>query len=206
MINLVALEAEDLCQASSDFIQGYHRQQGFLAIHLTCHLRSCHDDWVEVVVAKLTCIMARDLRIESEDSAIGIPLPHGRGVGSNHLLRRALFAATKDGGSFRVLVGQCLLAQQGRGICLQCQCRDAAHHGICVEHLHALIDGSINIVAVLPIYEVLGVLADALRLIGVCRQSDGREVALHSSRRPQRRSQGGKGARKHPASKWTRSL
>mmetsp|Transcript_12105 Transcript_12105/g.25331 ORF Transcript_12105/g.25331 Transcript_12105/m.25331 type:complete len:285 (+) Transcript_12105:733-1587(+) len=140
VVDFVALQAEDLCKASADFIQGDHGQQSLFAIYLPSHLCCCHDHWIEVVVPKLTCIMSRNAWVESKDSAVGVPFSDCGGVRCNDLLWGALRAAAKDCGSFSISIGQSLFSQNGRCIGLQRQRRDATHDGVCVKHLHPLVD------------------------------------------------------------------
>mmetsp|Transcript_54362 Transcript_54362/g.98025 ORF Transcript_54362/g.98025 Transcript_54362/m.98025 type:complete len:223 (-) Transcript_54362:449-1117(-) len=77
VVDLVALEAEDLGQASTDLVQGDHGQQRLLAVDGASHLRGRHDDWVKVVVAELASRVPGDLGVVAKDGAVGVPLADG---------------------------------------------------------------------------------------------------------------------------------
>mmetsp|Transcript_46002 Transcript_46002/g.103425 ORF Transcript_46002/g.103425 Transcript_46002/m.103425 type:complete len:218 (-) Transcript_46002:403-1056(-) len=90
VVNLVALQAEDLREAATDLVQANHGAEGLLAVDLASHLRSRNHHGVKVVMAKLASRVPWDLGVVTKDGAVGVPLAHRRSVGQDGLLRRAL--------------------------------------------------------------------------------------------------------------------
>mmetsp|Transcript_20101 Transcript_20101/g.54793 ORF Transcript_20101/g.54793 Transcript_20101/m.54793 type:complete len:383 (+) Transcript_20101:492-1640(+) len=111
VVDLVALEAEDLSKAPPDLVQADHRAECLLPVDLARHLRGGHDHWVEVVVAELARRVPRDLGVVAKDGAVGVPLAHRRGVRADGLLRGATDARAKDTGALGVWVRQRLLPE-----------------------------------------------------------------------------------------------
>mmetsp|Transcript_35263 Transcript_35263/g.52411 ORF Transcript_35263/g.52411 Transcript_35263/m.52411 type:complete len:206 (-) Transcript_35263:24-641(-) len=175
MVDLVGLQREDLCQSASNLIDGNHGLQGSLAIDVAVHLGGGQDDRVEIVVAELASSVARDGGVVAEDGAVGVPLADGGGVGNDGLLGGALLRGAEDSGALGVGVGgQGLISEDGRGVGLQGERRDAAHDRVGVELLDALPHDRVQIIAILASDEVLGILSDAESLVAVGREGDSR--------------------------------
>merc|ERR1719329_518256 len=58
MINLVALQTENLSQTSSDLINSDHGEQRLLAIDVSSDLCRCNHHRVKIIVSKLTSCMS----------------------------------------------------------------------------------------------------------------------------------------------------
>ena len=46
---------------------------------------SSYDDWVEVAVTEFPGLLILSVRVVSENSAVGVPFPHGADVGADRL-------------------------------------------------------------------------------------------------------------------------
>jgi hypothetical protein len=87
VVYFVRLQGKHFCKSSSDFVQQDHSFQSISASKLGVVLASGNHDWIVVIVAEFSGIVTLNLGVISEDSAIGIPLSHSRGISSNSLFR-----------------------------------------------------------------------------------------------------------------------
>mmetsp|Transcript_97700 Transcript_97700/g.272853 ORF Transcript_97700/g.272853 Transcript_97700/m.272853 type:complete len:587 (-) Transcript_97700:29-1789(-) len=174
VVDLVTLQAEDFREASADLVKANHGEQRLLAVDVPRHLRRRDHHGVEVVVTKLASVVPGDLRVKPEHGAVGVPLSHRRRVGNHGLLGRAALRAAEYGRAAGVWVLQCLAPETARCIGFQGQRRDAAHHGIRVEHLDPLPHRGIDVVAIFSRDEIERVLRNSQCLVRVRREGYGR--------------------------------
>mmetsp|Transcript_19105 Transcript_19105/g.51078 ORF Transcript_19105/g.51078 Transcript_19105/m.51078 type:complete len:207 (-) Transcript_19105:152-772(-) len=172
VVDLVALEAEDLREPSPDFVQADHGTESRLPVNVTSHLCSSDDNWVEVVVTELASVVPWDARVESKDCPVGVPLAYGRRVRSDYLLRCTTSIGTEHLRALTVGVRQRFLSQNDWRIGFQSQCRGPTHDRVCVELFDALPHNVVHGLAVLAVDEILGILCNTQSLIRVSGKCD----------------------------------
>mmetsp|Transcript_38714 Transcript_38714/g.95048 ORF Transcript_38714/g.95048 Transcript_38714/m.95048 type:complete len:419 (-) Transcript_38714:20-1276(-) len=170
VVDLVALQREDLRQTPTNLIGSDHRTEGLLPVNATCYLRRCNHHGIEIVVPKLPRRVSRNRRVVPKHSPVRIPFPHSRRVGHHRLLRRHLLSAPKHRSAVTVLVGQSFITQHSRGVGLHRKGRHTAHHRVSVEHLDTLPDLVIHRLPILPIDKINSILPDPQCLVGVLGQ------------------------------------
>ena len=139
VVDPVALEAEDLREASANLIKEHHAPQGCLPIE-AAYLRSGDWDAVEVVVAEFPGSVPK-VGVEAEVRAIGVPLADRRIVCQDRFLGRYTHTRGEDRGAVVTWVLQGLLTQDGRCVCPDRQsgesteCRVHKEEAGAIEHL-----------------------------------------------------------------------
>mmetsp|Transcript_49941 Transcript_49941/g.113298 ORF Transcript_49941/g.113298 Transcript_49941/m.113298 type:complete len:233 (+) Transcript_49941:849-1547(+) len=86
VVDLVALQGENLRQTPPNLIRSDHGTEGLLPVDAAGHLRRSHHHRVEIVVPKLPCSVSGNGRVVPKYGPVGIPLPHSRSVGHHRLL------------------------------------------------------------------------------------------------------------------------
>merc|ERR1712216_514621 len=110
MINFVTFQAENFSEATTDLIGEQHGAQGGTAVQPT--LLRCRDaHWVEVIVAELARIVAWNIWVVPEDSAVRIPLTHSIRIRTDRLLGFHPLAAAEARGTIRIVVCKSLVTE-----------------------------------------------------------------------------------------------
>lgn len=91
VVDLVALEGENLTESSSDFVLEDHGLEGDVTVDVLVLVGGGDHDGVEVVVSELSGDVSLDGGVVSENGTVGVPLSDGGGVGENGLLEGDLF-------------------------------------------------------------------------------------------------------------------
>mmetsp|Transcript_59254 Transcript_59254/g.127638 ORF Transcript_59254/g.127638 Transcript_59254/m.127638 type:complete len:350 (-) Transcript_59254:396-1445(-) len=86
VVDLVALQGENLRQTPPNLIRSDHGTEGLLAVDAAGHLRRSHHHRVEIVVPELPRSVSGNGRVVPKYGPVGIPLPDSRSVGHHRLL------------------------------------------------------------------------------------------------------------------------
>ena len=119
MIDPVALEAEDLREATPNLIDAHHAPQGLRPVEIG-KLGGGDRHRIEIIMPELPGSMTEG-GIETEVRAVGIPFPHRRTVGDDGFFGSYPLTRSEQENTVRTFIAQGFFTQHRRGVCTQCQ-------------------------------------------------------------------------------------
>ena len=176
VVDLVALQGEDLAEPAPDLVLKGHGLEGGGAVDPGVHVGGGNDNRIEVVVAELTGLSFGVVCV-AEDCSVGVPFPDSGAVGHDGLFDGDKFRAAEhfsvfQFGAFGESGLECLVSEDVGCVGPEGESGEAADDGVGVEHLGSLEDLRCGL-ALLD--EVDGVFGQLARLVGVLAQDDCRE-------------------------------